>query len=306
MRILFAGTPSTAIPALRALLASHHEVVGVLTRPDARKGRGKRLAPSPVAEVAEEAGVPVLKYSSLKSEETRQDVLALGAEAAAVVAYGALVPPALLDAFPWVNLHFSLLPRWRGAAPVPRAIEAGDTETGAMAFLLEEGLDTGPVLATIRRPIGPAETAGDVLAALAEDGAPLLVSVFDALENGTATPVPQPANGVTLAPRMSPAEAQVDWGRGAAAVDRSIRAFTPQPGAWALLADGTRIKIGPVTPEDGRVPAGQVEVTRDGVRVGTGDGSVLLGQVAPAGKQWMEAAAWARGVRTELAFEVTQ
>ena len=154
MRILFAGTPSTAIPALRALLASHHEVVGVLTRPDARKGRGKRLAPSPVAEVAEEAGVPVLKYSSLKSEEARQDVLALGAEAAAVVAYGALVPPALLDAFPWVNLHFSLLPRWRGAAPVPRAIEAGDTETGAMAFLLEEGLDTGPVLATIRRPIG--------------------------------------------------------------------------------------------------------------------------------------------------------
>lgn len=304
MRLLFAGTPSTALPALEALLASEHEVAAVLTRLDAPKGRGRSLAPSPVAERAAAAGIPVLKHSSLKGAEARAEVLGLGVDGAAVVAYGALVPPVLLEAFPWINLHFSLLPRWRGAAPVPRAIEAGDTETGACAFFLEEGLDTGPVLGCIRRSLGPTDTAGEVLADLAERGAHLLVDVFDALGAGTARPVPQVEEGVTLAPRMSPAEARVDWREGAVAVDRRIRAFTPQPGAWAVLADGSRVKIGPVTPLPDPLAPGAVAVTKGAVRVGAGDGSVVLGRVAPAGKSWMDADAWARGVRTEIAFEV--
>ena len=306
MRLLFAGTPATALPALEALIASTHEVVAVLTRPDAPRGRGRTLAPSPVAERAAAAGIQILKHSSLKSDEARAEILDLAVDGAAVVAYGALVPGPLLDAFPWVNLHFSLLPRWRGAAPVPRAIQAGDRETGAMAFLLEEGLDTGPVFGEIRRPLGTTDTAGEVLQDLAERGAALLVETFDAIEAGTAEVVEQIEDGVTLAPRMNPAEARVRWQDGAAVVDRTIRAFTPDPGAWALLADGTRIKLGPVSPNSDVLDPGHAEVTRDGVRVGTGDGSVVLGQVAPAGKSWMDATAWARGVRTGIEFGVAE
>ncbi|MDO5496227.1 MAG: methionyl-tRNA formyltransferase, partial [bacterium] len=242
MRVLFAGTPAPAIPSLEALAASGHEVVGVLTRPDARKGRGRTLHPSEVAVAARELGLPVFTPRTLRDPEAQDLVRSLGAEAAAVVAYGQLVPRALLDLFPWVNLHFSLLPRWRGAAPVQRAIAAGDAVTGACAFLLEEGLDTGPVLGRIERSIGPEETSGDVLADLATTGAPVLVDALDALAHGTTSPQPQPEEGVTLAPKVTVEEARVDWAAPTREVVNTIRAFTPAPGAWTLQADGARLK----------------------------------------------------------------
>lgn len=300
MRLIFAGTPATATPSLDALLGSRHEVVAVLTRADAPRGRGRRLEESPVSRLAREAGLPVLKPATLRDPAVQDEILALRADAAAVVAYGMIVPPPLLTRHPWVNLHFSLLPRWRGAAPVQRAVLAGDVETGACAFLLEEGLDTGPVLASLRRPIGPRETAEAVLDDLARTGAPLLVEAFDALEDGSATPVPQPDDGVTLAPRLTTAEARVRWAAGPDAVDRHVRAFHPT--AWSSLSTGQRVKIGPVEPADAVLPVGEVVIS-DVVLVGTGDGSVRLGSLAPAGKAWMEAAAWARGLRGSVRFE---
>lgn len=303
MRILFAGTPEPAVPSLTALAESGHEVVAVLTRPDAPKGRGRTASPSAVAIAARERGLPVLTPTGLRDVATQRELRALGAEAAAVVAYGALIPPALLADMPWVNLHFSLLPRWRGAAPVQRAILAGDPITGASAFLLEEGLDTGPVIASLTRPIGPAETAGQVLDALARAGAQLLVEAFDALAAGTARPVPQPADGVTLAPRLSTAEARIDWSATAAQVDRHVRAFAPAPGAWSTLAGGQRIKVGPVTPAAGSLAPGEIAAADGAVMVGTGTVPVRLGQVAPAGRSWMDAASWMRGVRGTAQFE---
>lgn len=307
MRVLFAGTPEPAVPALRALLESEHEVVGVLTRPDARKGRGRTLHRSEVGAAADEAGIPVLTPTTLRDPEAQAEILALGAEAAAVVAYGNLVPQVLLDAMPWVNLHFSLLPRWRGAAPVQRAIEAGDAETGAMTFLLEAGLDTGPILGELRRPILPTDTAGTLLADLAVAGAPLLVEAMTQLEDGTATPRPQPTDGITQAPKVEVAEARIDWARPAAEIDRLIRAVTPAPGAWALLTDGSRIKIGPIgvegPGESAALAPGRIEFRKNEVLVGCGDGIVRLGRVAPAGKAMMDAAAWGRGVREHVDFE---
>lgn len=303
MRILFAGTPEPAVPSLHALLESEHEVVAVLTRPDARKGRGRTLHRSDVGAAADAAGIPVLTPRTLRDPEAQQEILAFGAEAAAVVAYGNLVPQPLLDAMPWVNLHFSLLPRWRGAAPVQRAIAAGDAETGAMTFLLEAGLDTGPVLGEIRRPILPTDTAGTLLEALAVDGAPLLVDAMTQLATGTAAPRPQPTEGITLAPKVEVAEARVDWTEPADVVDRRIRAVTPAPGAWSVLTDGSRIKIGPVAAAEEDLAPGRIDFRKNAVLVGCGDGAVQLGQVAPAGKAMMDAAAWGRGVREHVDFE---
>lgn len=300
MRLIFAGTPDTAVPSLEALTASRHEVAAVLTRADAPRGRGRRLEESPVSRHAREAGLPVLKPRTLRDPATQELVAALDADAAAVVAYGLLVPPALLQRHPWVNLHFSLLPRWRGAAPVQRAVLAGDTVTGACAFLLEEGLDTGPVLSCVRRPIGPRETAEEVLGDLARTGADLLVAAFDALEDGSAVPHPQGDVGVTNAPRFTPAEARVRWAAGSRAVDRHVRAF--HPAAWSVLSSGQRVKVGPVEPTATVLAAGEVTVAGE-VFVGTGDGAVRLSRLAPAGRAWMEAAAWARGLRGSVRFE---
>lgn len=300
MRLIFAGTPAAAVPSLEALLASRHDVLAVLTRPDAQRGRGRRLEESPVSQAARAAGLPVLKPTSLKGEAIQAEIANLGADAAAVVAYGMLIPPSLLALYPWVNLHFSLLPRWRGAAPVQRAIQAGDEVTGACAFLLEEGLDTGPVLGELRRPIGPRDTADEVLADLARTGADLLVAAFDALEDGTAAPVAQAADGVTLAPRLTTAEARVRWSDGPAAVDRHVRAF--HPGAWSMLSTGQRVKIGPVEPAPQVLGVGEVIIDGD-VLVGTGAGAVRLGRLAPAGKAWMDARDWARGLRETVHFE---
>lgn len=311
MRVVFAGTPQAAVPSLEALLGSRHEVVGVLTRADARAGRGRALRPSPVREVAERAGLPVLTPATLRAPEVRDQVASWAPDACPVVAYGLLVPPALLELprHGWVNLHFSLLPAWRGAAPVHHALRAGDDVTGAVTFRLEEGLDTGPVLGRLTEAIRPRDTSGDLLARLADSGAHLLVATLDALEDGTVVPEPQPADGVSQAPKITVDDARLEWTRPAYAVDRAVRACTPDPGAWTTWR-GERLKVGPLdTVDPGEavgsdragepLAPGEVRAERRRVLVGTGTGPVELGQVQPHGKKAMDADAWARGVRPE-------
>ncbi|GAA2035430.1 methionyl-tRNA formyltransferase [Pseudokineococcus marinus] len=302
MRVVLAGTPAPAVPSLRSLLASSHEVVAVLTRPDARAGRGRRAVTSPVKELALEAGLPVLAPERPGDEAFLADLADLAPDCVPVVAYGALVPRRALDVprHGWVNLHFSLLPRWRGAAPVQHAVLAGDPVTGACAFRLEEGLDTGPVLGSLEEPVGPRDTAGDLLERLAPAGADLLVGVLDALEAGTAHAVPQPADGVTLAPKLRPDDARVRWEDDATEVDRRVRGCTPAPGAWTTFR-GERLRLRPLEPAPDAAGAplapGALRVIRGGVLVGTGTGPVVLGEVQPAGKRAMAAQDWARGVR---------
>ncbi len=317
MRLIFAGTPATAVPSLDALLASRHDVVAVLTRPDAPAGRGRRLTPSPAATRAEEAGIEVIKASKLRDPDLLDRLRALSPDAAAIVAYGALVPPDALAIPPlgWVNLHFSLLPAWRGAAPVQHALLHGDDVTGATTFRLDEGLDTGPVLGVLTEAVRPRDTTGDLLDRLAHAGAGLLVATLDALERGEINPEPQPAEGVSLAPKLTRDDARVDWSAPAFHVDRQVRACTPAPGAWTTWG-GEHIGLGPVavldvaasTQSAGQQPlsaeqalpagAGEVRVARNQVLVGCGDGKVVrLGEVRPPGKRAMAADAWARGVR---------
>jgi methionyl-tRNA formyltransferase len=253
---------------------------------------------SPVAERADAAGVPVLQPRSPRRPEFLEQLAELAVDAAPVVAYGALIPQAALDLpkHGWVNLHFSLLPAWRGAAPVQHAIMAGDDVTGACTFLLEAGLDTGPVYGTVTEPIGPRDTAGDLLARLAVSGARLLVATLDGIAAGTLEPQSQPAEGISLAPRIEVADARVDWALPAHVVDRRIRGVTPAPGAWTTWR-GERLRLGPVTPAEDELAPGELRAGRDGVVVGTGRGAVRLGEVQPAGKRMLPAADWARGAR---------
>lgn len=300
MRVVLAGTPDAAVTSLEAVLASRHDVVAVLTRPDARSGRGRRQAESPVKLRAVVAGVPVLQPSTLRDPTAVEDLAALDPDCCPVVAYGALVPPAAL-AVPrlgWVNLHFSLLPAWRGAAPVQHAVMAGDDVTGATTFRLDEGLDTGPVLGTLTEAVRPRDTAGDLLDRLSAAGAGLLVATLDALEDGTVQPVPQPSDGVSLAPKITPDDARVAWSTPALAVDRRVRGCTPAPGAWTTWR-GERVKLGPVVvASDARAQApGELTVSSAGVLVGTATSPVLLGDVQPAGRAAMAADAWLRGTR---------
>jgi methionyl-tRNA formyltransferase len=301
VRLIFAGTPATAVPSLDALLGSGHEVAAVLTRPDAPAGRGRRLTPSPVALRADEAGVEVLKASRLRDVDLLDRLRGLVPEAAAIVAYGALVPPDALaiPPFGWVNLHFSLLPAWRGAAPVQHALLHSDDVTGATTFRLDEGLDTGPVLGVLTETVRPRDTTGELLDRLAHSGAGLLVATLDALARGEITPVPQPAEGVSLAPKLTAADTRVSWSAPVFHVDRQVRACTPAPGAWTTWGDD-RVGLGPVTPVEDESPGGpgEVRVTRDEVLVGCGDGRMVrLGEVRPPGKRAMAADAWARGMR---------
>src|SRR4051794_35067393 len=300
MRLLFAGTPAAAVPSLEALLASRHEVVAVLTRPDARAGRGRSSAPSEIKARALEAGLEVLTPQRPRDEDFQARLAELEVDAAPVVAYGALIPPALLDVprHGWVNLHFSVLPAWRGAAPVQHAIIAGDEVTGASTFRLEAGLDTGPVFGTVTEVIGPRDTAGDLLGRLAVSGADLLVATLDGIAAGTLGARPQPAEGVSLAPRIEPADARVDWALPAHVVDRRIRGVTPAPGAWTTWR-GDRLRLGPVdpAPDAGPLEPGELRVDRGEVLAGTGNGAVRLGDVQPAGKRLLAAADWARGAR---------
>ena len=246
MRLLFAGTPDVALPTLRALIASEHDVMAVLTRPPARAGRGRSLRDSPVAREAAEHGIEVLTPASLGGADVAERLRSLDLDCAPVVAYGALVPPALLEIprHGWVNLHFSLLPAWRGAAPVQHAILSGDEITGATTFRLEPGLDTGPVYGVVTETIHPWDTSGDLLARLAGAGSHLMVATLDAIADGSARPVPQPADGVSLAPRLTAADGELHWRHPALALDRRARACTPAPGAWTTFR-GHRLKVGP-------------------------------------------------------------
>jgi methionyl-tRNA formyltransferase len=309
LRLLFAGTPAPAVPSLEALLASGHEVVAVLTRPDARSGRGRKVGRSPVAERADAAGLPVLQPRSPREPAFLEQLADLAVDCAPVVAYGALVPPAALDlpAHGWVNLHFSLLPAWRGAAPVQHAIMAGDEITGASTFLLEAGLDTGPVYGTVTEPVRPRDTAGDLLDRLAVSGAGLLVATLDGIADGSLVAEPQPGEGVSLAPKVETADAEVDWALPAHVVDRRVRGVTPAPGAWTTWR-GDRLRLGPVVPvADGpTLSPGELLVGAGGVLVGTGRGAVRLGDVQPAGKRMVAAADWARGARPATGERVGQ
>ena len=314
LRVLYAGTPETAVPVLRALLDSPHEVVGVLTRPDAPVGRKRTLTPSPVAAVAEEAGVPVLKADRLRGPAgapTLEALRALEADVAVVVAYGALVPADALTIprHGWLNLHFSALPAYRGAAPVQRAVMAGESEIAADVFQLEEGLDTGPVHARLTRPVAPEETAGEILADLAERGGPLVLDVLARIADGSAAPRPQEGEP-THAAKLTAADALVDPARPAAEVAARINGVTPEPGAWGWLtsAEGeepARFKldgVAPATPSEDALPAG-LDAAAPGALLTAGraawlrtaDGAVRLSRVQPAGKKLMPAADWARG-----------
>jgi methionyl-tRNA formyltransferase len=297
---LFAGTPAPAVPSLEALLASDHEVVAVLTRPDARAGRGRSLSRSPVAERADAAGIPVLQPRSPREPDFLAQLAELAVDCAPVVAYGALLPQAALDvpAHGWVNLHFSLLPAWRGAAPVQHAIMAGDELTGAATFQIEAGLDTGPVFGMVTEPIGPRDTAGDLLDRLARSGAGLLVATMDGIADSSLVARPQPAEGVSLAPRIETADAQVDWAVPAYVVDRRIRGLTPAPGAWTTWR-GERLRLAPVLSRtDGpALDPGTLAINGHQVLVGAGSGVIELTEVQPAGKRMIPAADWARGAR---------
>ncbi|MFS2292526.1 MAG: methionyl-tRNA formyltransferase [Actinomadura sp.] len=299
MRLVFAGTPETALPSLRALLESSHEVVAVVTRPDGRAGRGRRLSPSPVAEFAAEAGIEVLKPARAGDPEFLDRLREIAPDCCPVVAYGALLPPEALEIprYGWVNLHFSLLPAWRGAAPVQRAILHGDDVTGAATFQIEEGLDTGPVYGVLTEPIRPDDTAGDLLERLAVAGADLLVDTMNGIEQGVLEPRPQPTEGVSHAAKLTPEDARVDWSSPALHIDRLIRACTPAPGAWTTFRD-TRVKLGPVRlrPDAEKLPPGGLRPGKHEVLVGTATHPVALGDVQPQGKRRMPAADWARGL----------
>ncbi|MFE6226153.1 methionyl-tRNA formyltransferase [Streptomyces sp. NPDC057854] len=301
MKLVFAGTPEVAVPALDALLASgRHEVAAVVTRPDAPAGRGRRLVASPVAQRAEEEGIEILRPSHPRDEDFLSRLREIAPDCCPVVAYGALLPQKALDipAHGWVNLHFSLLPAWRGAAPVQHALMAGDEVTGASTFQIERGLDSGPVYGVVTEEIRPTDTSGDLLTRLAFAGAGLLAATMDGIEDGTLKAVPQPAEGISLAPKIEVEDAHVDFAAPALRVDRVIRGCTPAPGAWTVFR-GERLKLiqaAPVPDRAGLAP-GELAAGKNNVYAGTGSYAVELLWVQPQGKKPMKAADWARGVR---------
>jgi methionyl-tRNA formyltransferase len=301
MKLVFAGTPEVAVPALDALIASgRHEVAAVVTRPDAQAGRGRRMVASPVAERAEEAGIEVLKPARPRDPEFLERLREIAPDCCPVVAYGALLPRVALDipAQGWVNLHFSLLPAWRGAAPVQHSIMAGDEITGASTFLIEEGLDSGPVYGTVTEQIRHTDTSGDLLTRLAFAGAGLLAATMDGIADGTLKAVPQPSEGITLAPKVNVEDAHIDWAAPSLRVDRVVRGCTPAPGAWTTFR-GERLKLIQVQPVPGRddLAPGALSVGKSNVYVGTGSYAIELLWVQAQGKKPMRAADWARGVR---------
>jgi methionyl-tRNA formyltransferase len=308
MRLVFAGTPGTAIPSLDALLKSRHEVAAVITRPDAKAGRGLQVGQSPAAERAAEAGIEILRPARLTDEDFLTRLRQIAPDCCPVTAYGAIIPQVALDipAHGWVNLHFSVLPAWRGAAPVQHAILHGDDVTGATTFQIVRALDAGPVYGVLTEAIRPADTAGDLLDRLSTAGAELLVATLDGIETGELEARDQPADGVSLAPKITPGDAQVDWHNPAIAIDRQIRACTPEPGAWTQLG-GVRVKLWPVAVAgsgggeagDRQLAPGELRVRRDRVVAGTGTTSVELGDVQADGKRRMQAADWVRGLRLD-------
>jgi len=307
VRLVFAGTPEVARPSLEAIAASAHDLVAVVTRHDAPAGRGRHLVRSPVAAWADERGIEVLTPARPREQSFLDRLAELKPDCVPVVAYGALVPPVALaiPRYGWINLHFSLLPSWRGAAPIQHAVLHGDEVTGASVFQIEEGLDTGPVFGMLVEKLGPRDTSGELLSRLASAGAGLLVSVLDAIADGTARAVPQPVDGVSLAPKITVTDAEVRWRDPAFAVDRRVRACTPAPGAWTTFR-GERVKLGPVlpTPDASGLAPGELLVDRARVLVGTGTEPVTLGEVRASGKRTMSALDWARGVRIDAGERV--
>ncbi len=303
MRLIFAGTPEPAVVALQKLLESNHEVVAVLTRPDAPRGRGRKLHPSPVSVLAQQHGIEVLTPTTLKADtedgrKIRNRLTELAPDCVPVVAYGNLIPKDVLDLVPlgFVNLHFSVLPKWRGAAPVQAAIRAGDTETGATTFRIDEGLDTGDVLGVITETITNTDTSDELLERLAYRGADLLVATMDGLADQSITPTNQEGEP-SYAAKIQVADARVDWAASAAEIDRLIRAVTPAPGAWTMLGE-ERVKLHPVQlVPDLQLASGEILAEKKRVLVGTGTEAVLLSQIQPSGKKMMKAIDWARGLK---------
>lgn len=298
---MFAGTSQVAVPSLTAIVAAGHDVVAVLTRPDAPRGRGKQLAASPVALEAAELGIPALKPTSLRDPGFLAELARLAPEACPVVAYGNLVPAAAL-AIPtrgWVNLHFSLLPAWRGAAPVQRAIINGDTRTGVTTFLLVPELDAGPLFRVLERPIGINDHASDILDSLAERGARVLVDTLDDLARGV-TPTPQGDQGVSYAPKLTPEDARIDWAQPAGRIHNLVRGTDPAPGAWTTLA-GERFKVLRTSPEPDCpvLEPGRIGADKHHLWVGTGTDALALVTVQPVGRKPMAGADWARGVHLD-------
>jgi methionyl-tRNA formyltransferase len=299
--VIFAGTPEVSVAGLRAVAASSHDLVAVVTRPDAPAGRGRKLVASPVAEYAEELGVEVLKPVKPSDPAFLARLTEIAPDCCPVVAYGGLLPQAALDIPPhgWINLHFSVLPAWRGAAPVQHAIIAGDDVTGASTFRIVKALDAGPVYGVLTEPIGPSDTAGDLLSRLAESGAKLLVDTLDGIEAGVLEAREQPADGVTIAPKLTVEDAELDLSAPAQRIDRLVRGCNPAPGAWTTFR-GERLKVLAVSlateASEGLKP-GELRSTKSSVTVGTGSKPLDLITVQPQGKKPMAAADWARGVR---------
>jgi methionyl-tRNA formyltransferase len=302
MKLVFAGTPQVAVPSLRALIDSDHEVAAVVTRPDARAGRGRKLSTSPVGELAESEGIEVLKPEKVRDPEFLERLAEIAPDCCPVVAYGALLPQVALDIprHGWVNLHFSLLPAWRGAAPVQHAVLHGDDVTGASTFRIVKELDAGPVFGTVVEDVRPTDTSGDLLERLSYSGAELLTRTLDGIGAGTLSPVEQRGADATYAPKLSTEDAEVDFTAPARRVDRVARACTPAPGAWTTFR-GARLKLGPVAPlPEADTPVldpGQLHADKKRVIVGTSTHPVVLGEVQPQGKRPMAAVDWARGVR---------
>jgi methionyl-tRNA formyltransferase len=299
VRIVFGGTPDVAIPSLDALADSRHELVAVVTRPDAPSGRGKKLTASPVAQRAAELGIEVLKPQRPRDEEFVTRLTELAPDCCPVVAYGALLPQRVLEIprHGWVNLHFSLLPAWRGAAPVQHAILAGDQITGATTFRIVLELDGGPILATVSEPIRPDDTAGDLLHRLSLSGARLLVETLDGIEDGTLTATPQPETDaqVSYASKINVEDARIDWTQSADVLDRLIRACAPAPGAWTTFR-GERFKINSARISDAVLAPGVLQISKRAVRVGTATQALELDGIQAQGKKPMPAADWARGI----------
>ncbi|MDH3667344.1 MAG: methionyl-tRNA formyltransferase [Paracoccaceae bacterium] len=294
MRLVFMGTPDFAVPALRALADAGHEIARVYAQPPRPAGRGKALRPSPVHLAAEALGLPVETPESFRDPDVVSAFAALNPDAAIVVAYGQILPQAALDAprLGCLNLHASLLPRWRGAAPIQRAIMAGDAETGVCVMQIEVGLDTGPVLACETTAIGAEDTAATLHDRLAALGAPLIVRTLEVLATGEITPRPQPEDGVTYAAKIDKAEARVDWSRSAQELGAHIRGLSPFPGAWCEIG-GERIKLLMARPESGSGKPGAVLDNR--LLIACGAGALRLVTLQRAGKGPMDAETFLRG-----------
>jgi methionyl-tRNA formyltransferase len=299
VRLVFAGTPEVSVTALEAIVASGHELVAVVTRPDAPAGRGRKLVASPVAQYAEQlGGVEILKPVKPSDPDFLTRLKEIDPDCCPVVAYGGLLPQAALDIprHGWINLHFSVLPAWRGAAPVQHSIISGDDVTGASTFRIVKALDAGPVYGVLTEPIGAQDTAGDLLTRLSVSGAKLLVDTLDGIEAGVLQAVEQPADGVTIAPKLTVEDAEINLKHPAQQIDRLVRGCNPAPGAWTTFR-GERLKVLAVALTDEELPPGAISAAKSSVKVGTGSKAIELVTVQPQGKKPMAGADWARGVR---------